>query len=170
MGKGTRFPFSRFKDKHWLYYIDKINLCDNDEDKRLYLSILINEMYECHEEALNIPAEQDSVADIITYINSNLTNDISLDDICKIFYISKSHLNRKFKRMTGSTVWEYITAKRLILAKKLLGQGEPPMTAYTKCGFNDYTSFYRAYKSRFCVSPKNDYIRKQEKRESPLWG
>ena len=74
-------------------------------------------------------------------------------------FISKSQLNRKFRNVTGSTVWEYITAKRLILAKELLVRGEKPTSVYTKCGFNDYTSFYRAYKTKFLHSPKNDYIK-----------
>ena len=156
LGRGNRFPFSRFNDKHWLYYIDKIILCDNEEDKRLYLSVMINEMYECHKEALALPTEQDAIADIITYLNYNITKSMTLESICEKFYISKSQLNRRFKRVIGSTVWEYVTTKRLILAKELLQNGETPMTVYSKCGFNDYTSFFRAYISRFFVSPKND--------------
>ena len=155
LGKGTRFPFSFFKDKHWLYYIDKIISCDNKESKRLYLSVLINEMYECREEALSLRTEQDAVADIITYLNNNITEPITLETICKKFYISKSQLNRKFRRITGSTIWEYVITKRLILAKELLQHGEHPTTVCTKCGFNDYTTFFRAYKARFFVSPKS---------------
>lgn len=159
LGKGNRFSFSMFKDKHWLYYIDKILSCDNNEAKSLYLSVLINEMYECHTEVLNLYTEEDGFTDIIAYLNNNITENLTLDSICEKFYISKSHLNRKFRRMTGSTVWEYITAKRLILAKDFLSHGEAPMTVYSKCGFNDYTSFFRAYKSEFGVCPKNDFIK-----------
>ena len=52
LGKGNRFPFSLFKNKHWHYYIDKMLSRDNEESKRLYLTVLINEMYECRNEAL----------------------------------------------------------------------------------------------------------------------
>lgn len=76
--------------------------------------------------------------------------------ISEKFYISKSQLNRKFKRITGSTVWEYILTKRLIFAKELLQNGEHPTTVYLKSGFKDYCSFFRAYKIKFGVSPKND--------------
>lgn len=159
LGKGNRFPFSKFKDKHWLYYIDKILSSDSEENKSLYLSILINELFECSAEVLTLPTTQDISSEIITYINQNITEPMTLETIGKKFYISKSQLNRKFKRMMGSTVWEYIIAKRLILAKELLRHGDAPMTVYTKCGFNDYTSFYRAYKTKFGESPKNDYIK-----------
>lgn len=159
LGKGNRFPFSKFKGKHWLYYIDKIISSKNDSIKKLYLSVLINELYECRDEALKLQTEQDSFSDIIAYLNASITENLTLDSICESFYISKSQLNRKFRRMIGSTVWEYVTAKRLIMAKELLQKGESPMKVYSQCGFNDYTSFYRAYKSKFSVSPKNDCIK-----------
>jgi AraC-like DNA-binding protein len=159
LGRGNRFPFSMFKDKHWLYYLDKTVSSESLETKRLYLSVLINEMYECRSEILNLPTERDGFSDIITYLNGHLTENLTLESICSKFYISKSQLNRKFKRMTGSTVWEYVTAKRLIFAKELLQKGEAPTKVYIKCGFNDYTSFFRAYKAKFGSPPKNDYRR-----------
>lgn len=156
LGKGTCFPFSMFKEKHWMYYIDKINSSESSDAKRLYLSVLINELYECCTDVLNLRAEQDSFSDIITYLNDHITEALTLDSICECFYISKSQLNRKFKRMTGSTVWEYITAKRLLMARELLQHGEVPTKVYLKCGFNDYSSFYRAYKAKFSESPRHD--------------
>ncbi|MDD6215092.1 MAG: AraC family transcriptional regulator [Firmicutes bacterium] len=159
LGKGNRFPFSMFKDKLWAYYIDKIISSESVDTKSLYLSVLINEMYECLSDILTINTEQDGFSDIIAYLNNHLADHLTLDGICSKFYISKSQLNRKFKHMTGSTVWEYIITKRLLSAKELLKNGEPPTKVYTKCGFNDYTSFFRAYKTKFSVSPKNDCIK-----------
>lgn len=159
LGKGNLFPFSMFKDKQWSYYIDKIISCDSFDTKSLYISVMMDEMYECLSDILTIKTEQDEFSDIITYLNNHLTEPLTLDSICSRFYISKSQLNRKFKHMTGSTIWEYIIAKRLILAKGLLKNGEPPTMVYTKCGFNDYTSFFRAYKTKFSVAPKNDYTK-----------
>ena len=161
LGKGTRFPFSMFKDKHWLYYIEKVISSENGETKRLYLSVLISELCECLSQVLNLNTEQDGFSDIISYLNNHITEPLTLDGICESFYISKSHLNRKFKRMTGSTVWEYITAKRLIFARDLLQHGEAPTKVSLECGFNDYSSFYRAYKAKFSESPKSDFARKK---------
>ena len=59
--------------------------------------------------------------------------------------------------MTGSSMWAYIKRKRLLLAKELLTGGENPYLVYEKCGFNEYSSFYRAYKAEFGVSPKEDH-------------
>lgn len=90
---------------------------------------------------------------IIKYINNNISNNITLDGICREFYISKPQLCRIFKSATGCTVWEYITVKRLVYAKALIAQGIQPTAAYSKCGFNDYSVFYRAYRKRYGVSP-----------------
>lgn len=93
--------------------------------------------------------------EIIDFVNTNLSSDLSLEYISSKFYISKSQLNRTFKKITGSTLWDYIIIKRLLLAKSYMKNGASISEAYKRCGFNDYSSFYRAYKKRFGESPKN---------------
>lgn len=90
---------------------------------------------------------------IINYINRHILEDISLDDICKRYFISKPHLCRIFKKATASTVGEYITVKRLVNARQLILSGTPPTKAYLQCGFRDYSVFYRAYKKKYGISP-----------------
>ena len=90
---------------------------------------------------------------IISYINRHLSEDITLDEICEKFYISKTHLCRIFKKATASTVGEYITVKRLVNARQLILSGTPPTKAYLQCGFRDYSVFYRAYKKKYGVPP-----------------
>ncbi len=94
---------------------------------------------------------------VIRYINKNLSSPISLDDICSKFYLSKTQLCRLFKDATGTTVWKYITTKRLIKARQLIASGENPTHIYaSQCGFSDYSSFYRAYVKHFgCAPTKN---------------
>lgn len=158
LGKNNRYAASKFTNTNWLYYLENICRSDTEYEKRIYLTVLINELARHYNELNTDDTLPDSTSDIIGYINSHLTENISLDSICAHFYLSKSHLNRKFKQMTGSTVWEYIITKRLLIAKELLKNGEHPTTAYIKSGFNDYCTFYRAYKTKFKVSPKTDFI------------
>jgi AraC-like DNA-binding protein len=93
---------------------------------------------------------------VISYINEHLFENISIESLCKQFYISKSQLNILFKKATNTTVWKYITTKRLISARHLLYNG---MSAYEACiqsGFKDYSTFYRRYKDFFGTSPQED--------------
>ena len=93
---------------------------------------------------------------IINYINANISGDITPESIAKEFYISRSQLYYIFKKSIGSSVWDYITTKRLFLAKQMMLTGEKPTDVYQKCGFKEYTAFFRAYKNKFGSSPKND--------------
>ena len=90
---------------------------------------------------------------IIRYINKNLDSEISLDEICRMFFISKSQLCRLFKKATGSTLWQYITIKRLTKARLMLREGEKPTKVCFACGFNDYSTFYRAYTKYYGHGP-----------------
>lgn len=90
---------------------------------------------------------------IVRYLNENIHAQISLNDICQQFYISKSQLCRVFRSCTGVTVKHYITVKRMVRAKELLDAGQHPTHIYTQCGFNDYSSFYRAYRKYYGISP-----------------
>ena len=156
LGKNNRYTATKFSDMRWLYYLEIICSSQDYYEKRLYLTILLRELKKHYHEICENSIKADSTSDIIEYINRHLTEELSLDSICENFYISKSQLNRKFRRITGSTVWEYILTKRLLLAKELIQNGEHPTTAYIKSGFNDYCTFFRAYKIKFGVSPKND--------------
>ena len=84
---------------------------------------------------------------------------LSLDHLSERFFISKSHLNRMFKKATGTTAWDYIVVKRLLMARSLLSEGMVPTDVYLKCGFRDYTTFFRAYKKHFGSTPKEYKIR-----------
>ena len=143
----------------WLYYMDQIVNAQSMDIKRLYLTVLLQEL--CRNISKTEEENHSSTTgeNLIKYINRNLMTISSLDEVCSEFYISKTHLNRKFKAITGSTVWDYITVKRLITAKDLLMNGWKPKDVSEKCGYSEYSSFYRAYKSHFGISPKEDYHR-----------
>ena len=155
LGQYNRYSASVFKNTNWIYYMNQICNSKNVAKRRLYLTILLWElMEEFPRVSHGDTAEKDSITEVISYINDHLTEKLSLEHICETFYMSKAQLNRRFKKATGSTVWEYIMTKRLVLAHGYLQNGEPPTMVCAKSGFNDYCSFYRAYKQKYGISPK----------------
>lgn len=96
------------------------------------------------------------IREILRYINEHLYEELTLDELCRRFYISKTQLGRLFRAATGSTAWDYILVKRLIKARQLILSGVPITEASVHCGFRDYSAFYRAYKKRYATSPTAD--------------
>ncbi len=134
--------------------INRILTDEQDEAKSGYefeLSIklcLFSLLYEVRnsflkEDHLPIGKSNSSITEIVSYINSHITDTWTIKDLCDHFYISKSYLTNKFKQLTGSTIWEYVTVKRLILARKMIKNGFSTSEILNECGFNDYSTFYR---------------------------
>ena len=95
------------------------------------------------------------VGNVLQYIGENLEQSLSLEQLADRFYISKYHLSHAFSREVGVSVYRYIMLRRLLLARQLLIAGEPAGQVCRNCGFSDYTSFYRAFKSEYGISPRD---------------
>ena len=93
------------------------------------------------------------VEQLLKYINRNLSENLSIDQLAERFFLSKYHMMRKFKNETGYTIHNYITSKRLLMARSLISQGIPVIKAAQASGFHDYTTFVRAYKKQFGKAP-----------------
>lgn len=96
----------------------------------------------------------DSLAFRITaHINDHISEELSLEEIAHAFFISKSQLNRVFKKNLDMTVGSYIALKRSAMARQLLLQGETAAVAASACGFKDYSTFFRTYKRYLGSAP-----------------
>ena len=98
----------------------------------------------------------EKTAAILEYLNTHLTEDISIDALADTFYLSKYYMMRLFRAETGFTIHGYLTDKRLRVARDLIARGMRTTDACFQCGYHDYSAFSRAYKKRFQVSPRAD--------------
>lgn len=94
------------------------------------------------------------VRNVLGYIGENLSEPMTLDDLAARFFISKYHLSHAFSREVGVSIYRYILLRRLMMARQLLTAGEAAGQVCRSCGFSDYTSFYRAFKSEYGISPR----------------
>ncbi|GAA0080960.1 MULTISPECIES: AraC family transcriptional regulator [Clostridium] len=97
------------------------------------------------------------IEEIINYIKENLQEDLCIDALSSKFFINKYYLMHKFKSQTGYTLHKYIQQKRLAFSKSLIIKGHKITELYIKCGFGDYSSFIRAFKKAYGISPKDYY-------------
>lgn len=95
------------------------------------------------------------ILQVLSYINQNLSEPLSIDRIADACYLNRSYLMHLFRRETGYTVLSYITEKRLFAARSLIQSGASVTDACLQSGFSGYAAFYRAYKKKFGESPKD---------------
>ena len=88
------------------------------------------------------------VENAMHYIGEHLNTPLSLELLAGELFVSKYHLSHAFSRDVGVSVYRYILMRRLLTAGESAGQ------VCRSCGFADYTSFYRAFKSEYGVSPR----------------
>ena len=91
--------------------------------------------------------------EIMHYLDAHLTEDINIDLLAEMFYISRFHMMRRFREETGTTFHAYISDHRLMLARDWIGQGIPATEVCFQCGFGSYSSFSRAYGKFFGTTP-----------------
>lgn len=102
----------------------------------------------------HIPKEQGTcpctvVSRALDIIDTRYAEKLTLEALARILYVSSSTLSHRFKEELNISVYQYITKKRLAAAHGLICRGEPMTSAATKCGFGDYSCFYRLYKKYY---------------------
>ncbi len=112
--------------------------------------------------------EQPELLDrVLAYVEEHLSQKITLADVAKHFWVSQSTISQTFRNKMGVSFYRCVTQRRLIAAKTLILRGLPLEQVNEKVGFADYSTFYRAFKQEFGISPRQ-YRKLQENQEHPM--
>lgn len=122
----------------------------------LLLQILVQINRLSHSESLVSSSKLSTptfISDVLTYINEHYAEKLTLDMLANHFFINKYYLSHEFKNAVNTSLYRYITLKRLNTAYTMLSNGQPASEVCNLCGFGNYTVFFRAFKSEFGISP-----------------
>lgn len=155
-------------------------ITQDKEYQRLVIPSLVVELFVEMEHILldrvtpPIPATNNLVTTVVDYIDEHFAEPgLTVEQIWESVYVSQGYLSRVFKSFTGSSVYNFLTYKRLIRAKELLVSGETVLDACLSSGFTDYTSFLKTFKKAFHMTPtqyRKKYRQMVDNRESTFGG
>ena len=126
------------------------------------LAILAHLRRACQDALVSqMSAEKPELLDqVLIYIEEHLSQKITLAEVAHHFYISESTITQTFRKKMGVSFYRCVTQRRLIAAKGLILSGLPMEAVGERVGFADYSSFFRAFKQEYGISP-SQYKRQQ---------
>lgn len=86
------------------------------------------------------------IEQLLQYIDNNYQNPLSVDELTQIIPFSRRVLEKKFKRETGTSVYQYLLDLRIEkFADLLITTDLPLIEAATRSGFTDYKNISRIF-------------------------
>ncbi|WP_251206742.1 helix-turn-helix domain-containing protein [Acetatifactor aquisgranensis] len=151
-------------EEYALHILHSINQKEFGYDIRIksYVSLLLllaNQVSRIH------PSKNDDISpsiikEAMNFITVHLTEELSVQAIANALNISRSRLSHLFRQFTGTTLWNYVTVRRVQFAQTLLNNGSSITDACYDCGFNDYAHFCKVFASVVGMPP-GKYIKSQ---------
>ena len=97
--------------------------------------------------------ENNLVKDIVAFLKENVYGRISLEDISRQTFYSKTYLNKIFQKSLGYTIMQYYTELKIQEAKKLLREGVSSNDIAYKLNFDSPTYFTKVFKRLVKLTP-----------------
>ena len=106
---------------------------------------------------------------VFPFIESHLGEQFSVADIAKDVGFNPQYLMRIFKKSTGLSVLEYVTSRRIDLAKEMLLKTDWPLTVISeKVGYLNYTYFMKVFKAAEAITP-GEYRKRYLNGQKEAW-
>ena len=100
------------------------------------------------------PEDYETSRKVISYIEKNLGEKLTLDLIAKEVCLSKWECSRRFKRIAGESVWSYLISARMAKAVELLLYSRKSVERIGfEVGFPNVNLFIRQFKIEFRTTP-----------------
>ncbi|MFH5836802.1 helix-turn-helix domain-containing protein [Proteiniclasticum sp. C24MP] len=134
------------------------NVCRPAAVEALFITTMVHMNRTVYFQKLRTRQKKDNemlIKDMTYYVFEHYAEKISLDDLSGVFNISKSKITHLFKEKHNMSFYQVVLQRRLIHAKNSILSGMNISEVAFQCGFSEYTSFYKAFRKTFGMSPKS---------------
>lgn len=98
--------------------------------------------------------QREFIRSLLQWIESNLGQDLHLDEVSRRSGYSRWHLQRLFRQHTGFSLAEYIRQRRLTeSALTLLNSDDAILQVAMNYGFDTQQAYTRTFKNYFRITP-----------------
>lgn len=121
------------------------------------LTLQLVREFECSVGDVNISPnpQTEAIDNTLEYIQGSVKKNFTLAELAKVANMSPSHFGAVFKEINGITPWEYITSKKMELAKSLLKDKTKSVgEVIAECGYTSTANFNRAFKIYTGITPR----------------
>ena len=93
------------------------------------------------------------VCDIITYINTNINDEITIDSLSNKFYFNRTYIMKRFKKELGISIVNYINILRIYNSLKYLKEDKKILEIALLNGFNSQEYYTEIFRNIIGVNP-----------------
>jgi AraC family transcriptional regulator len=91
---------------------------------------------------------------VFDFIEANLSEGIGITTLASVYGVTPFHFARSFRRTTGMTPQQFVTARRMVMAKdQLLGSKKSIVEVAYGLGFRNLNHFRRVFRAHYGVLP-----------------
>lgn len=159
-------------DKFWRKVLVDAGSYDTYRNSEKSFQDLMELIFLVHQRLSQKNQERDEriVESIVRYIDAHLDKEIHRSDLADAVYLNPDYLNRLFKKQTGKTLKEFVTAYKMNEAKKMLQVTRLPVSIIAaKVGYDNFSHFSYTYKKINGQSPmetRNEACQTEKKGEN----
>ena len=94
------------------------------------------------------------MAKITAYVDAHLGERITLKIVAAHCGVSVSTVTQMFQKQSDSTFHDFVTNRRMVMADKLIKEDIPLEQVGKQVGYQDHSTFYRAFRQHYGISPR----------------
>lgn len=138
--------------------IDKIRRRSDQRKVLQYGEIYLDHLAAEHEKKENPKKSNGEIVEEVSkYIKFHLAEDLNVEQLANVVYLSPDYLTRIFRKETGKSLIKYMIEERMYMAEKLLKSTQLAVNLVaSEVGYQDYAHFTKMFRRTTGLAP-SDY-------------